>query len=100
DNSTASDYQRYDDERTYESVGVGGRRYFHYQLDTVKNRLQLVNKNRHHKHEKFDLKFEFLNDSTLSLQGSDEQGRQIEAVLEKKRKDYMLLKGRRSPVIL
>lgn len=100
DKSTASDYQRYDYERTYESAGVGGRRYFHYGIDSVKKRLYLVNKNSHHREEKFDLNFEFLSDSTLSLQGSDEHGRKIEALLEKVDKQYMLLKGRRKPVIL
>src|SRR5690606_13584003 len=100
DNSTAGDYQRYDYERTYESADVGGRRYFHYGIDSVKIRSYLVNKNSHHREEKFDIIFEFLGDSTISLQGSDEHGRKIEALLEKVDKQYMLIKGRRKPVVL
>lgn len=100
DNSLGSVYRKYDYERNFESAGVGGRRYFHYAINETNKTLQLTNKNPYHKSEKMVLSYEIQADSTLLLHGTDEQGRRIEAVLEKVQKRYMLLEGRRKPVKL
>lgn len=100
DNSVPNDYRKYNYERNFESAGVGGRRYFHYEINDTQKILHLVNKNSNHKDEKFELHYEFIGDSVINLYGSDEQGRQIEAVLQRVNRKYMLLEGRRKPVKL
>lgn len=100
DNSVASDYKKYDYERNFESAGVGGRRYFHYEIDKTAQNLMLANKNVNHKEEKFQLQYELIGDSVINLSGSDEQGRHIDVALQKVNKKYMLLEGRRKPIKL
>lgn len=100
DSNIPNDYRKDDFNRTYESAGVGGRRYFHYDLDEEKKELKLRNKNPHHLDEKFDLKFDLNSDSTILLSGTDDKGNQVEAILDKIHKKYMLLEGRRKPVKL
>jgi hypothetical protein len=89
-----------DKDRNYESAGVGGRRYFSYQTDTIKNSLVLENKNKHHNEEKFVLYFTRLNDSTIVLKGINERKDSIYAVLDKINKKYLLFEGRRKPIKL
>jgi hypothetical protein len=100
DNTIPNDYRKEDLDRTFESAGVGGRRYFHYDLEEGSQIIKLLNKNPHHKDEKFELKYIVNGDSTILLSGKDNQGNIIEAVLNKVEKKYMLLEGRRKPVKL
>jgi hypothetical protein len=89
-----------DIDRNYEVAGVGGRHYFSYVADTLKNTLNLQNKNKNHHGEKFDLSFQRPNASTIILEGKNEKGDSIYAVLEKINRKYMLYEGRRKPVKL
>ncbi|WP_353132755.1 DoxX family protein [Pseudopedobacter sp.] len=100
DRSTAEGYYSNDIDRNYESAGVGGRRYFSYDADTVKKKLYLVNKNKNHSEEKFELNYQFLNDSTIVLSGVNEKKDSVHAVLDKVNRKYMLYEGRRKPVRL
>lgn len=100
DNTIPNDYRKEDLYRTFESAGVGGRRYFHYDLDEENQTLRLFNKNPNHNDEKFDLQYTVNGDSTVKLVGVDHNGNAIEAILNKIDKKYMLLEGRRKPVKL
>ncbi|TZF82202.1 DoxX family protein [Pedobacter sp. BS3] len=100
DNSIGDEYREKDIDRNYESAGVGGRRYFAYGADTVNHVLELANKNKHHKAEKFTFHYQFVNDSTIVLNGVNEKRDSIYAVLEKINRKYMLYEGRRKPVKL
>ncbi len=100
DNSTGDDYQEKDIDRNYESAGVGGRRYFAYETDPDNQVISLTNKNPNHRTETFTLKYDFLNDSTIVLQGVNEQKDSVYVVLDKIERKYMLYEGRRKPVKL
>lgn len=100
DNSRGEGFFKNDIDRIYESAGVGGRRYFAYEADTVKHTLLLKNKNKNHKEETFELNYSWVNDSTLVLNGIDEKKNTINAVLERINKKYMLFEGRRKPITL
>ncbi|MDQ3291785.1 MAG: DoxX family protein [Bacteroidota bacterium] len=100
DSSTGDEFHFKDVSRNFESAGLGGRRYFAYQPDTVNHLLVLQNKNQHHQNEKFRLKYQFLNDSTLVVRGVNEKQDSVYAVLDRIEKKYMLLEGRRKPVKL
>ncbi|MEH3112377.1 DoxX family protein [Pedobacter terrae] len=89
-----------DADRNFESAGVGGRRYFAYQADTLSTTIQLVNKNPHHKTEHFDLSYQWLNDSTIVLSGINEHRDSIYAELNRINKKYLLFEGRRKPIKL
>lgn len=100
DNSIGDDYQEKDIYRNYESAGVGGRRYFAYETDPDNQVISLTNKNPNHRTETFTLKYDFLNDSTIVLQGVNEQKDSVYVVLDKIERKYMLYEGRRKPVKL
>ncbi|SOD12616.1 DoxX family protein [Pedobacter xixiisoli] len=100
DNGLGDQFTDSDYERNYESAGVGGRRYFAYQADTVAKTLKLVNKNKNHKEETFNLNYQFVNDSTLILNGVNEKKDSIYVELNRIHKKYLLFEGRRKPVKL
>lgn len=100
DLSTGDEYQSSDLERNFESAGVGGRRYFAYNIDSTHQMLQLINKNKHHRNEEFTLSYSFVNDSTIVLKGVNENRDSVYAVLDKIQKKYMLQEGRRKRVKL
>lgn len=89
-----------DAERNFESAGVGGRRYFAYKTDTLSSKIRLVNKNKHHHTERFELRYQWLNDSTIVLKGTNERRDSIYAELNKINKKYLLFEGRRKPIKL
>lgn len=95
DQFTDSDYNR-----NYESAGVGGRRYFAYDADTLTKTLRLVNKNKNHKEEKFILNYQFINDNTILLKGINEKRDSVYVELNRINKKYLLFEGRRKPVKL
>lgn len=100
DSSNGEGFHPLDINRNYESAGVGDRRYFAYSADTVSHILALNNKNKNHKTEHYQLKYEILNDSTIILKGLNEQKDSVYAVLERITRKYMLYEGRRKPVKL
>ncbi|HUP14060.1 MAG TPA: hypothetical protein VM187_17690, partial [Niastella sp.] len=100
DNSTGDTYHKADIDRNFESAGVGGRHYYAYEADTLQHSLLFRNKNPHHAGEFYKLQYNFLNDSTIVLQGVNEKNDSIYAVLDRINKKYMLIEGRRKRVTL
>ncbi|ABG57842.1 hypothetical protein [Cytophaga hutchinsonii] len=100
DLSTGDGFHEKDIDRNYESAGVGGRRYYAYQADTIKHTLLLENKNKNHAGEKFNLTYTQVNDSTIVVKGVSEKNDSIYAILDKINRKYMLFEGRRKPVKL
>ena len=100
DNSFGDEYKSNDAERNFESAGVGGRRYFAYDIDSLAHRVHLQNKNKNHVDEKFNLQYSFVNDSTIVLQGVNEKRDSVYAVLDRINKKYLLQEGRRKRVKL
>lgn len=100
DNSTGDTYHKADIDRNFESAGVGGRHYYAYEADTVQHSLLFRNKNPHHAGELYKLHYNFLNDSTIVLQGVNEKNDSIYAVLDRINRKYMLFEGRRKRVKL
>jgi len=100
DQSFGDVYHLEDYHRNYESAGIGGRRYFHYDIDSVNHQLFLKNKNPHHDQEQFILQYHFPNDSTIILKGVNEKKDSIYAELHRVNKKYLLFEGRRKRVKL
>lgn len=95
DKTSGETYQSSDLERNYELAGFAGRHYYHYSIDSSSNTLHLINKNRHHRNEEFDLAFQRPNEKKIVLSGKDAEGKDLKVVLEKIEKNYMLFEGRR-----
>jgi len=87
-----------DIDRNYELAGFAGRHYFYYEADTLKHTLSLQNKNKNHRTERMQLKYERPNDSTILLSGTNERQDSIHVVLSRINKKYMMFEGRRKPV--
>lgn len=87
-----------DIDRNYELAGLAGRHYFYYDADTVNHTLALQNKNIHHRNEKLSLQYTIPNDSTIILNGINENSDSIHVVLNRINKKYMMFEGRRRPV--
>ena len=87
-----------DIDRNYELAGFAGRHYFYYDADTVHQTLALQNKNIHHRNEKMFLHYVFPNDSTILLNGINENKDSVHVVLSRINKKYMMFEGRRKPV--
>lgn len=98
DHSTAEQVHKKDIDRNYELAGFAGRHYFYYEADTVNHTLSLQNKNKNHRNEKFRLKYDRPNDSTIVLSGRNEKRDVIHVLLTKINKKYMMFEGRRKPV--
>ncbi len=100
DAGTGEGYHEKDIDRTFESAGVAGRRYYAYTADTLQHSLLLQNKNKNYPNEKLQLGYQFLNDSTIVLKGINERKDSVYAVLGKVNKKYLLFEGRRKPLKL
>jgi hypothetical protein len=98
DRSSGEKIAKKDIDRNYELAGHGGRHYFYYDIDSATHTLQLQNKNTNHRNEKMSLQYERPNDSTIVLNGINENRDSIHVVLNKINKKYMMLEGRRRPV--
>jgi hypothetical protein len=83
---------------SYEHTGNGGRHFYNYQTDAVSRHISLTNKNL--PGQKFSLKYEMPDDSTIVLSGVTDSRDSVFAVLEKIDKKYLLLEGRRKPISL
>ena len=82
----------------YEQAGNGGRDYFSYQADTLKQLISLTNKTQ--SGQKLSLHYKRLDDSTIVVSGITEKRDSVYAVLEKVNRKYLLAEGRRKPVRL
>lgn len=98
DFSSGEGYHEKDIDRNYELAGHGGRHYFYYEADTVKHTLALQNKNINERGEKLFLTYNRPNDSTIVLNGINENRDSIHVVLGRINKKYMMLEGRRRAV--
>ena len=100
DNSFGDEFESKDADRNFESAGVGDRRYFAYDVDSIEHVIHLHNKNKYHNNEKFELRYSFINDSTIVLNGVNEKNDSVNAVLDRITKRYLLTEGRRKRVKL
>lgn len=93
-----------DADKTYELEGTAGRHYYSYTVDSVQQVLALQNKNGHYKNEQLLLHYERPNDSTLVLQGVNEQKDSVLVTLQRINKKYLLKEvekqGRTKPLKL
>jgi hypothetical protein len=78
------------DSRTYELEGTAGRHYYSYISDTIHHTLRLQNKNKHHEGEKLVLNYQRTNDSTIILNGINENKDSVFVILERINKKYLL----------
>jgi hypothetical protein len=100
DLSTGDEFHAADIDRNFESAGVGGRRYFSYQTDSIDHTILLQNKNKNHRSETYSLSYSMPNDSTIVLKGTNEKNDSVYAVLDRSTKKYLLNEGRRKRVKL
>ena len=100
DETNGDAYHKNDIDRNFESAGVGGRHYYAYDADVARQTLLLRNKNKNHSGETFRLQYNFLNDSTIVVQGANEKNDSVYAVLDRITRKYMLFEGRRKRVKL
>ncbi|SEN31409.1 hypothetical protein SAMN05216436_11487 [bacterium A37T11] len=83
-------------EMRFEYAGVGGgRHYFDYQIDTIKQLLYLQNKNRAHRDQQQILHYERPNKDRIILSGINEYKDSIYVVLDRNKHDYPLYQNRR-----
>ncbi|RYY34103.1 MAG: hypothetical protein EOP46_14510 [Sphingobacteriaceae bacterium] len=86
-----------DVDRTYESAGTGGgRRHYYYEADTINKTLVLHNKNKKYVDETLRLSYTRPTANRIVLTGADQYKNNIEVVLDKRDKQYVLYEGRRN----
>jgi hypothetical protein len=100
DASTGDVYSDKDLERNFESAGVGGRRYYAYNADTIAKTISLQNKNKHYPDEIYSLTYTQPNDSTIVVKGLNEKKDSVYAVLNRQDQKHLLFVGRRKPLKL
>jgi uncharacterized membrane protein YphA (DoxX/SURF4 family) len=76
--------------RTFELEGTAGRHYYSYIPDTLHHTLVLQNKNKHYQGEQLVLNYSRANDSTIVLQGINENRDSVFVILERIKKKYLL----------
>jgi hypothetical protein len=74
----------------YELEGLGDRLYYSYNIDSVKQNLQLQNKNKNYSGEQLVLHYSRPNKSQIILSGINENKDSIYVVLDKLNKKYLL----------
>ncbi|MGN6647768.1 MAG: hypothetical protein ACTHJT_14700 [Cytophaga sp.] len=95
DQSNGGGYSKKDVERTWELAGIGGgRRYFYYEADTVKQELRLFNKNEKHKKETLTLHYNRPTDTRIVLTGANEFEDSLYVVLDREEKTYPVIENR------
>ncbi len=100
DHSRGDTFEPNDLDRNFESAGVGGRHYFAYTIDSALHTIDLKNKNKKHAAEAYHLQFSRPDDSTIIVNGTNEKGDSLYAVLDRIERKYMLFEGRRKPIKL
>lgn len=79
-----------DIERTFEFAGAAGRHYYGYTLAPDGQTLTLRNRNPQEKAQPLTLHLARPDANTITLTGTDEQGRDLYVVLERRAKKYLL----------
>ncbi|UOR06459.1 DoxX family protein [Hymenobacter aerilatus] len=88
--STTESIHSQDPARSYEFAGSGGRHYYAYQLSPDGQTLTLRNRNPLEGTDTLTLRLTRPTARTLTLTGTDAQGRDLQVVLEKRDKKYLL----------
>lgn len=95
---------RDDKERLFELSGSIGRHYYHYLIDSANNTLHLENKNPYYASDRFTLRYERPDSTTIRLSGVDSKGDTLNVVLHRLNKRYLLEEaqktGRRVRLVL
>ncbi|SEL81892.1 hypothetical protein [Parapedobacter koreensis] len=78
-----------DKDRIYELSGTVGRHYYHYRVDSVANTLSLENKNPNYLNDKFQLRYERLDQHTIRLSGLNSRGDSLDVLLRRLDKKYL-----------
>ncbi|TBH76251.1 DoxX family protein [Aquirufa nivalisilvae] len=93
-----------DGSRAYEYSETQGRHYYSYEVDSSKASILLQNRNEKYVNDRFNLRIQRVNDSTLVLQGVNANQDSVYAVLSKINKKYLIWEakkaGRRSALKL
>jgi hypothetical protein len=99
DSSNTDVFHHEDRVRNYEFAGSSGRLYYSYTVDTVKQLLSLVNRNKDYPNDFLKLKYSVSGDSAIVLSGVDQHNDSLTVVLNRINKKYLLKevaeKGRR-----
>lgn len=85
-----------DDDRNYEYAGTQSRHYYRYDWQANQKKLILNNRNPNHASEKLEFVFSHPNDSTIILQGVNENKDSVYAVLNKLDKRYLIFEAQKS----
>lgn len=84
-----------DAERNYELAGSGGRHYYSYTVDSVKQELSLQNKNSNYKNDRFVLHYHRIDTATIELRGINHSNDSVYVLLNRIDKKYPIKLGRR-----
>lgn len=93
---TSEEIYKQDQERIYEFAGSQGRHYYTYDLDSSASRLYLHNRNKNFSNETLSLYVDQPNDSTIILNGVNNQRDSIYAVLNKINKKYLTFEAQKT----
>lgn len=87
-----------DIDRTYESAGTGGGRiHFYYEIDSIHKTLTLRNKNKLYQKDSLIFSYERPDHSEIILKGNNEYGHNIEMILRRRGKKYVIFQDRNTP---
>ncbi|MES2455924.1 MAG: DoxX family protein [Bacteroidota bacterium] len=84
-----------DEDRDYELSGSGGRHYYSYTIDSQNHVLNLQNKNRHYKNDRFVLHYNQIDSTTIALSGVNQEKDSLHVLLQRIEKKYPIKLGRR-----
>ncbi|MCR5889480.1 DoxX family protein [Hymenobacter sp. J193] len=90
DHSNTEAIHSQDANRNYEFAGAAGRHYYAYQLSSDGQTLTLQNRNPGEGADKLTLRLTRPDARTITLSGTDAQGRDLQVVLEKRDKKHLL----------
>ena len=82
--------------RLYELDGTGGRKYYHYQYDSLRKKLLLLNKNPVYPNDSLKLDVKNPVPGILVLTGKDAQHNSIEVHLKLKERKYLLEEAKKT----
>ncbi len=95
--SSSSDYFEVADvNRLYEIDGAGGRKYYHYQFDSISGGLVLVNKHPAYHSDSLVLNVQRSGNGDLVLIGKDAGNNSLEVHLKKNDKKYLLEEAKKN----
>lgn len=91
DNANTARDEKKSIDRRFEFRGIGGgRHYYTYEADTIKQVLRLTNKNKKHRNETFVLHYTKPSSTRIILEGVNQKNDSLYIVLDKVQKNYAL----------